>query len=77
MKRFFGLMPSDEIKVSKNFKTGSGLIVRIDAGENGWTIIYADASTEFADCKVPDTTENNFEKALTVLKTHFRSLKEV
>ena len=64
-----GMMPSSEIEVSKTFKDDLGLKIRIEAGKNGWTIMYADSSSEYKD--VVDTTENNFQTALSVLKSHF------
>lgn len=69
MIRFMGLMPKNEIKMSKIFVEPLGLKIRIDAGENGWTIVYADSSCDYKD--EVDTTENNFDKALSILKTHF------
>ena len=70
MNRFFGMMPSSEVKKEKSFRVGtSQLKVTLQAGENGWTILYADSSSEYKD--VVDSTENNFNKALEVLKTHF------
>jgi hypothetical protein len=69
MKRFMGMMPSSEIELSKTFKDDLGLKIRVESGKNGWTIMYADSSSEFKD--VEDTTENNFQKALAVLKSHF------
>lgn len=69
MKRFFGMMPSDEIKIQKTFVDDLGLKIRIQAGENGWTILYADSSSEYAD--VVDTSLNNFNTALRKLKEHF------
>jgi hypothetical protein len=70
MKRFFGMMPSSEVKREERFKVGVGqLTVTIQAGENGWTILYADSSSEYKD--EVDTTDNNFKKAMEVLKTHF------
>lgn len=63
------MMPSSEIEVSKTFKDDLGLKIRVEAGKNGWTITYADSSSEYED--VEDTTENNFQAALTVLKSHF------
>jgi len=76
MNRFFGMMPSSEVKKSKSFKVGVGqLTVTIQAGENGWTILFADSSSEYKD--VIDTTENNFNKALYVLKTHFCDVNEI
>jgi hypothetical protein len=70
------MMPSSEIKMSKMYIDDLGLKITIDAGENGWTILYADSSSEYKD--VVDTTLNNFDKALKVLKGHFnvRELKK-
>jgi len=74
MKRFFGMMPSSEVKMSKKFIDSLGLKIIIDAGENGWTIMYADGSTEYKD--IVDTTDNNFNMALEILKSHFDDIKE-
>lgn len=73
MKRFMGMMPSNEVKKEKQFKVGAGqLTVTVQAGENGWTIIYADSSSDYKD--VVDTTENNFNKAVEVLKSNFMNV---
>ena len=73
MKRFMGMMPSSEVKKEQQFRVGVGqLTVTVQAGENGWTILYADSSSEYKD--VVDTTENNFNKAVEVLKTHFSDI---
>ncbi len=73
MKRFMGMMPLSEVKKEQQFKVGVGqLTVTVQAGENGWTILYADSSSEYKD--VVDTTENNFNKAIEVLKTHFSEI---
>lgn len=73
MKRFFGMMPASEIKKSQIFTDDSGLKININAGPNGWTILYADSSTEYKD--VVDTTDNNFNTALKQLKTHFPDIE--
>ena len=58
------------------FKVGVGqLIVTVQSGENGWTILYADSSSEYKD--VVDTIENNFNEALDVLTTHFSNINEI
>ena len=74
MKRFFGMMPSSEVKLKKTFVDSLGLKITIQSGENGWTILYADGSSEYKD--IVDTTENNFNAALEVLKSHFGDIKE-
>lgn len=75
MNRFFGMMPSSEIKIEKQFKVGLGNKVTIQAGENGWTILYADSSSEYKD--IINTSENNFNNAMEVLKTHFCEVVEI
>lgn len=61
MKRFMGMMPSDCIEIRKNFKDENGLKVHIDAGSEGWTVIYGDGSTEYADVEV--SSEDNYKAA--------------
>lgn len=61
MNRFFGMMPSEEIKRSETFLDCMGARVRIDAGPNGWTVIWCDGSTVYADQVC--TTERNFKDA--------------
>ncbi len=75
MKRMFGLMPSNEVKLTKTFIDDMGLKIIVQSGEHGWTIIFADQSTEFKD--EDDTVENNFNKAYNILKTKFNHLVEV
>ena len=54
------MMPSSEVKREERFKVGvEQLTVTIQAGENGWTILCADSSSEYKD--EVDTTDNNFE----------------
>jgi hypothetical protein len=64
------MMPNSEIEREEQFKVGSDeLLVTIQSGVNGWTILYADSSSKYED--VVDTTENNFNSAMDVLKTDF------
>lgn len=62
MNRFMGMMPSACIEISKDFKDENGLKVHIDAGPEGWTVIFADGSSEYKD--VNATSEDNFKEAL-------------
>ena len=76
MNRFMGMMPSSEVKREEQFTVGLGkLQVIIQSGENGWTIIYADSSSEYED--VVDTVDNNFDKAFEVLNTRFCEINKV
>ena len=61
MNRFMGMMSSSCIEISKDFKDENGLKVHIDAGPEGWTIIYADHSSDYKD--VNATSEDNFKEA--------------
>lgn len=71
MKRFFGMMPSNEIEKEEiwiddpesNFKE------IIQAGPNGWTIIWADGGSSYVDQS--KGTEANYEEAVRNLKEHF------
>jgi hypothetical protein len=42
--------------------------ITIESGKNGWTILYADSSSEYQD--VESTAEENFKRALGRLKSH-------
>ena len=57
MKRFFGMMPSDKIKKEEHFRDKSNLEIIIQAGENGWSILYADGSSLYRD-ETKDTEDN-------------------
>lgn len=61
MKRFFGVMPAEEIHIKGMYRDSNNLLVTIEAGPNGWTIIWADHSVDYVD--VVDTAKNNFKKA--------------
>lgn len=64
MKRFFGMMPVSEIERTETFVDECGLSVRIDAGPNGWTVRFADMSSEYKDESIG--TEANFKNAYDV-----------
>jgi hypothetical protein len=50
-------------------------VVTIQAGENGWTILYADHSSKYSDQL--DTVDENFNKAMEVLKLDFDNIRPV
>lgn len=75
MNRMFGLMPSDEIEKERSFKDPDGLTITIQAGPNGWTIIYADQSSIWED--VESTTEENFNKAFRIVECELGTLTEI
>lgn len=75
MKRFMGMMPSDEIEKTVSFKEKLGTIT-IDAGPNGWTIIYPDGSTIWKDNEGAGT-EENYKVAAAVVYTQFGTLEEI
>ena len=65
MKRFFGMMPSCEVKIENKYKTDVGTII-LQAGKNGYSIIYADGSSQYKDIK--DIPENNYKRAYDIVK---------
>ena len=75
MKRFCGMMSSNEITISKIYKDQNGLTVRINAGPNGWTVMYADGSSDFKDEELPDT--QNLKNAYDNAVNHLGKLTDV
>ena len=77
MERFFGLMPSSEIEIERWYKDENGFKITIQAGENGWTVIYADLSTDYED--TVNKAEDNFSDAyeVAVKKIGEWGLKEI
>ena len=69
MNRCFGLMPSSEITICKIYKDRNGLTVTIDAGPNGWTVIYSDGSCDYKDEELTDTQnmKNAYDNATNCL----------
>ena len=70
MNRFFGMMPSSEVDKEVVFKDSVDMTILVQAGSNGWSIIYADHSAEFGDNK--SAADDNYEAALAKLYTHFK-----
>jgi hypothetical protein len=68
MKRFMGMMPSNEVEIIKRIKDKTGMGITIQSGKNGWTILYADSSSDYQD--IESTAEENFNRALGRLKSH-------
>lgn len=78
MNRFFGLMPTDKIEISKDYIDDEGQVTHIEAGREGWTILWHDHSTTYAD--ELDTAENNFKKAFNEackLSESFRNSRSI
>lgn len=75
MQRFFGMMPSTEVAIEKSYKDQHELTVRIQAGEHGWTVIWADGGTTYND--VDDTPENNFKVAYDEAVASIGELTEI
>lgn len=75
MNRFFGMMPSDCIEKEARFDTGNGLFLRIQAGSEGWTIIFADGGTEYRD--ICQSVEDNFKEAYEQARRYFPTLEKI
>jgi len=61
MKRFFGMMPSSEIELEERYLDTNSYKISIQAGPHGWSIIYADSSSEYVD--VDAKADENFKTA--------------
>lgn len=68
-------MPASEIELSKLYKDQHGFRITIDAGKNGWTVIWADQSTNYKD--VVATTEENFKEAYDCVVNQGFKLTEI
>ena len=76
MERFFGMIPINEVNREEQFSVGYfGNKAIIQSNEHGWSILYSDFSAEFSDEE--DTTDNNFNKALEILKLRFCVVKKI
>lgn len=74
MKRVMGMMPVNEVKIEKIYKDDIGFKIIVQAGERGWSILYADGSSMYDD--IDNTPEDNLNLALEELRTHIHSFKE-
>lgn len=62
MKRFLGMMPVEEVTLQEEYVSASGFTIIIQAGPNGWSVLYtADGSIDYCDEVNKDTI--NFQKA--------------
>ena len=77
MKRFFGMMPTNEIEKEVTYKAkGIMFDVRIiiQAGPNGWTVIWPDKGTNYKD--ETHDTETNFNTAYELAKKTYPDMVE-
>jgi hypothetical protein len=70
-----GMMPVSEIKIEKIYKDKLGFKITVQAGNHGWTILYADGSSMYDD--IDNTPEDNLQLALETLRTYISSFEEV
>lgn len=75
MNRIFGVMPDDEIEKEKHYKDCRSLPITIQAGPNGWTIIYSDGSSHWYDEQ--NTTDENFTNAFEIAESELGTLTEI
>ena len=64
MNRFFGMMPSNCIEKEESYKDRNCLTITIQAGPEGWSILWADGGSDFKD--INSTTDQNFNEAFKV-----------
>lgn len=70
MKRFMGMMPSNEIELTQHFVDDNGFKIKVESGKNGWTITFADYSTMYKD--VEASSEDNMDAAVNELKKQMK-----
>lgn len=63
MIRFFGMMPANEVEITKRYYDCNNChVATIQAGYHGWALLYADLSSQYND--MDDTPENNFSSSI-------------
>ena len=75
MKSFFGMIPVNEISIERQFQTGYNATALIQAGEKGWTVVFADQSTYYKNTQT--TSEDNFNTAKDYLLKYFPNATEI
>lgn len=70
-------MHFSEIEITKTFDDGrsTGMTIIIDAGRNGWTIRWADRSTDGHDMK--GTAQENMDRAIARAHETFPDIFEI
>lgn len=76
MNRFFGLMPADSVTIEKEYRDSCGMRVLIQAGPEGWTVVWGDNSgTTWQD--ILNTPDVNFQKAYNAANENVGPLREI
>lgn len=75
MQRMFGMMPANMVSISKTYKDQYGMQITVQAGSGGWTVLWADGSSNYGDNIT--SPEENFEAALRCVKSYGFDLTEV
>ena len=68
-------MSRDHVEISKSFKDSANFSVVIEAGSEGWSIIWADSGIDYRD--EHDSAQNNFKKAYDMAVSTVGSLREI
>jgi hypothetical protein len=72
----FGMMPRSEVDKEHSFKDKSGVTITIQAGPNGWTVLWAEGGSSYKDYKA--STDVNYLAALDFLtEKGFTELKPI
>ena len=66
------MMPTEEIRKERHYKCKDGGTIIVQAGPNGWSVIWSDHGSNFKDNEA--TTEENFQIALTVVEHYYPGL---
>ena len=68
------MMPSNEIEIERILVDDYGLKITIQAGPNGWTILWADGASTYKD--EVHSAEENYNIALEEVKKHVTIVSE-
>lgn len=67
MRRMFGMMPSSEVQKECSFKDQHNYRITVQAGANGWGVLWADGSADGKD--VVATVDENFNAGLAFVQS--------
>lgn len=75
MKRFFGMMPTSEVEIEKRYKDKNDHKITIQAGPNGWSILWADGGSTWKDEE--NSADENFNIAFKEAEESVGTLTEI
>lgn len=68
MKRISGMIPPEEVEMSRTFKTSKGMEIHIEVSKHGWTTTWGGRYGYITYRDIEGTVESNLQDALDEIK---------